>query len=139
MIVKFSLLITNSYIIMFIGRPMRLYRTPLTQPVYAVGKTQISHAQAKLFNLFNKNGEINNDNIKNKSHNDSDKNFDTQRYAKTFARVKNLALPRTQDLGHIVVDEEKELTFQPNKSKKATASKSAPCSTATASAPAAIM
>ena len=98
---------------------MRLYRTPLTQPVYAIGKIQISHAQAKLFNLFDKNGEINGDNIKNKSHNDSDKNFDTQRYAKTFARVKNLALPRNQDLGHIVVEEEKELTFQPNKSKKA--------------------
>ena len=98
---------------------MKPYRTPLSQPVYAIGKTQISHAQAKLFNLFDKNGIINCENIKNKSQSESDKNYDTERYAKTFARVKNLALPRNLDLGHLTSEDDKELTFQPNKSKNA--------------------
>ena len=101
------------------GRPMRLYRTPLTQPVYAIGKTQITHSQARLFNLFDKNGNINMENIRAKSQNESDINYNTTAYSKTFTRVKNLALPRDTDLSYIVNEEEKEHTFVPTRSKQA--------------------
>lgn len=102
-----------------LGRPMRIYSTPMSQPVYAVGKTQISHSQAKLFNLFDKNGEIDHDHIKNMSQDASEKNHDSSKYKKTFSRVKALAAPRDMDTSMIVVEEDRELTFQPVRSKQA--------------------
>jgi hypothetical protein len=42
-----------------IGRPIRQYQTPLNKSVYVIGKTQITHAQAKLYNFLDKNGDIN--------------------------------------------------------------------------------
>ena len=80
------------------GRPMRLYRTALSRPVYAAGTTQISHAQAKLFGLLDKNGGISMENIRNKSHENSDKNYDTNSYKKTFSRVRLLAEPRVVEV-----------------------------------------
>jgi hypothetical protein len=102
-----------------LGRPMRLYSTPMSQPVYAVGKTQISHSQAKLFHLFDKNGEIDHEHIKNRSQDASEKNHDSNKYKKTFSRVKALATPREVDTSLIVVEEDRELTFQPVRSKQA--------------------
>ena len=102
-----------------LGRPMRIYSTPMSQPVYAVGKTQISHSQAKLFNLFDKNGEIDHDHIKSMSQDASEKNHDSNKYKKTFSRVKALAAPRDTDTSMIVVEEDRELTFQPVRSKQA--------------------
>lgn len=102
-----------------LGRPMRLYGTPRNQPVYAVGKTQISHSQAKLFNLFDKNGGIGANSIKNKSKDSSEKNYDSSSYKRTFSRVKTLAAPREVDTSMTVVEDDKELTFQPVKSKQA--------------------
>lgn len=102
-----------------LGRPMRIYSTPMSQPVYAVGKTQISHSQAKLFHLFDKNGEIDHDHIKNRSQDASEKNHDSSKYKKTFSRVKALAAPRDVDTSMIVVEEDRELTFQPVRSKQA--------------------
>ena len=106
-----------------LGRPMRLYSTPMSQPVYAVGKTQISHSQAKLFNLFDKNGEIDSSHIKSRSQDASEKNHDSNKYKKTFSRLKALANPRDVDTSMIVVEEDRELTFQPVRSKQAGESK----------------
>jgi hypothetical protein len=101
------------------GRPVRLYATPRNQLVYTIGKIQISHSQAKLFHLFDKNGEINVENIKNKSRESSDKNYDTESYKKTFSRVKALANHRCVDTTLVDEEVEKELTFQPARSKQA--------------------
>lgn len=101
------------------GRPVRLYATPRSQLVYTIGKMQISHSQAKLFHLFDKNGEISVENIKNKSRENSDKNYDVESYKKTFSRVKALANHRCVDTTLVDEEVEKELTFQPARSKQA--------------------
>lgn len=101
------------------GRPIRLYATPRNQLVYTIGKTQISYSQAKLFHLFDKNGEINVENIKSKSRQNSDKNYDVESYKKTFSRVKALANHRCVDTTLADEEVEKELTFQPARSKQA--------------------
>lgn len=101
------------------GRTVLLYATPRNQLVYTIGKMQISHSQAKLFHLFDKNGEINVENIKNKSRENSDKNYDTESYKKTFSRLKALANHRCVDTTLVDEEVEKELTFQPARSKQA--------------------
>jgi hypothetical protein len=101
------------------GGPVRLYATPRNRLVYTIGKMQISHSQAKLFHLFDKNGEINVENIKKKSRENSDKNYDTESYKKTFSRVKALANHRCVDTTLVDEEVEKELTFQPARSKQA--------------------
>ena len=102
-----------------LGRPVRLYSTPRNQLVYAIGNMQISHSQARLFHLFDKNGEINVENIAKKSRDRSDKNYDNVSYKKTFCRVKALANPRCVDTSVVDEEAEKELTFQPTRSKQA--------------------
>ena len=102
-----------------LGRPMKLYVNPKNQPVYAIGKTQISHSQAKLFNLFDKNGEIGVENIKSRSVLNNDKTCDVATFKKTYSRMKALATPREIDNSMTVVEEDKELTFQPARSKQA--------------------
>lgn len=101
------------------GRPVRLYATPRNQLVYTIGKMQISHSQAKLFHLFDENGEINVGNVKKKSRENSDKNYDVESYKKTFSRVKALANHRCVDTTLVDEEVEKELTFQPARSKQA--------------------
>ena len=102
-----------------LGRPMKLYANSKNQPVYAIGKTQISHSQAKLFNLFDKNGEICAENIKNRSVSSNEKTCDVATFKKTYSRMKSLATPREIDTSMVVVEEDKELTFQPMRSKQA--------------------
>jgi hypothetical protein len=72
-----------------IGRPIRQYQTPLNKSVYVIGKTQITHAQAKLYNFLDKNGDINIENNKNKNLLNI-----SQNYKKTYIRIMNLSEPR---------------------------------------------
>ena len=102
-----------------LGRPVRLYSTPRNQLVYAIGNIQISHSQARLFHLFDKNGEINVENIAKKCRDRGDKNYNNVSYKKTFCRVKALANPRCVDTSAVDEEAEKELTFQPTRSKQA--------------------
>lgn len=102
-----------------LGRPARLYSTPRNQLVYTIGNMQISHSQARLFHLFDKNGEINVENIAKKSRDRSNKNYNNVSYKKTFCRVKALANPRCVNTSVGDEEAEKELTFQPTRSKQA--------------------
>jgi hypothetical protein len=76
-------------ILYYIGRPIRKYQTPLNKSIYAIGKTQITHAQAKLYNFLDKNGDINIEYNKNKNLLNI-----SQNYKKTYIRIMNLSEPR---------------------------------------------
>jgi len=98
-----------------LGRPMRPYITPLTRPVIAAGKTQLSFAQARLFGLLDENGEVRSvDTIQSDSNAAA-----AAKHQATMESVKNLSGPRELDLSHIEIPENAELKFKPSRSAAA--------------------
>lgn len=98
-----------------LGRPMRPYITPLTQPVIAAGNTQLSFAQARLFGLLDENGEVRSvDTIQAASSAAA-----AAKHQATMESVNNLSGPRELDLSHIEIPENAELKFKPSRSAAA--------------------